>query len=207
MTNKQIFFDVLKNELSPRLREVGYRGSGQNFRRVGGDVINVVNIQISKYGGSCAVNLGLHCSFLPLNWSDELPDPKKIREYDCEFRMRLSPWEKRDYWWKYDGWFSSPVKRAHHLIETYFRHGEPRFKRFDSVEKIAEALSIDELKKRRELFVFGIVARPRGALTMARIHLQLGDLEKARAFANFGLENIGSATVLRPALEKIVNTT
>ena len=121
--------------------------------------------------------------------------------------MRLSPRENRDYWWKYDGWFGSPVKRANHLIETYFRHGEPRFKRFDTVEKIAESLSIDELQKRRELFVFGIVVRPRAALTMARIHLQLGDLEKARAFANFGLDNIGRATALRPALETIVDAT
>jgi len=109
MSKKQIFYEILKNEFSPKLREVGYQGSGQNFRRVSNETINVVNIQISKYGGSCAVNLGLHFAFLPLNWSAELPVGKKIKEVDCEFRMRLSPKVNHDYWWEYDGLLSSPT--------------------------------------------------------------------------------------------------
>lgn len=170
----------MKNEFSPKLREVGYQGSGQNFRRVSNETINVVNIQISKYGGSCAVNLGLHFAFLPLNWSAELPVGKKIKEVDCEFRMRLSPKVNHDYWWEYDGLLSSPTRKANHLIETYFNYGEPRFKSLDTVEKFARSLSIDALKMNQEVSVFGIMARPRAALTMARIHQHLGDLNKAK---------------------------
>ena len=207
MSNKPIFFEILKNELSPKLREIGFKGSGQNFRRVNNETVNIINIQVSKYGGSCAVNLGLHFTFLPLNWSTDLPDIKKIREYDCEFRMRLSPKVNGDYWWKYDGFLSSPRKKAQHLIETYFRYGEARFKDLDTVEKLARSLSIEELKKSKDLNVFGIVAQPRGALSMARIQQHLGNPEMANKFASYGLENIGKATVLRPALEKIQDAT
>jgi len=99
------------------------------------------------------------------------------------------------------------TRKANHLIETYFNYGEPRFKSLDTVEKFARSLSIDALKMNQEVSVFGIMARPRAALTMARIHQHLGDLNKAKEFAIFGLENIGRATSLRPALEKILNAT
>ena len=122
MIAKEIFFNILKEEFAPRLRNIGFKGSGQNFRRLNGEIINTINIQGHKYGGSCAVNLGLHLSFLPVNWSDQLPDVKTIKEVDCEFRKRLAPKNKGDYWWKYTGLIDSTEKKARHLIETYFNN-------------------------------------------------------------------------------------
>ena len=58
MDAKAVFFDVLKSEFAPKLRELGFSGSGQHFRRVRGEIINAINIQGNKYGNSCAVNWG-----------------------------------------------------------------------------------------------------------------------------------------------------
>jgi len=207
MSKKKIFFDVLKQELSPGLRGLGFKGSGQNFHRVKNKVVNIVNIQIDKYGGSCAVNLGLHLLFLPSNSHIELPSLEKIKEYDCEFRTRLAPHSKTDYWWKYDSFLGSPQKKAHHLISTYFAHGEPQFANFDTVEKIAAMFTIDDLKKKDLLKVFGFVTLQPGALAMARIHQHLGNISKARQFADFGLDNLGSATNLKPLYEDILSAT
>ncbi len=206
MDAKKEFFDIVKKEFAPALRDVGFKGSGQNFRRVQDEVINVVNIQGNKYGGSCAVNLGLHLTFLPLNWTDQLPDIKRIKAYDCEFRMRLAPRYRNDYWWKFGSWLHTPTKKARHLINVYFQYGEPRFKRFNTVEKIVSMLSIDDIKTKCITNPFGTVAVQRGALTMARIYQHRGKVSRAKEFAKAGLDNIGRTETLRPALEEIINS-
>ena len=207
MDAKKVFFSVLKDEFAPKLRDIGFKGSGQNFRRINGEIINTINIQAHKYGGSCAVNLGLHLTFLPLNWADQLPDIKKIKEIDCEFRMRLAPKNKSDYWWKYGGLLDSPTKKARHLIETYFEYGEPHFTEFGKVEKIASMLSIEDIENNDYIKVFGGDTQQRGALAMARIHKHLGDISKAKEFAKIGLNNLGRAVALKPAFEEIINAT
>ncbi len=137
---KRVFMNCLREEFAPRLRDIGFKGSGQNFRRVTGDTINCINIQGNKYGGSCAVNLGLHLTFLPVNPGDELPNLKEVREVECEFRRRLAPGDKEDYWWKYKRFLSSPAKTVRHLAETYFRYGEPLFRRYADVRAVAAAV-------------------------------------------------------------------
>ena len=207
MDTKKVFYDVLKEEFAPRLRDIGFKGSGQNFYRTKGEVINIINIQPNKYGGSCAVNLGLHLSFLPAVSESELPDIKNIKEYECEFRMRLAPRNKTDYWWKYGGLLNSPTKNARHLIETYFKYGEPHFKEYDDVEKIASMLTLDDIEKNDNIKVFGGIVRQRGALAMARIHKHIGKVTEAKEFAQAGLNNIGRAVALRSAFEEIINAT
>ena len=67
MDAKKEFYSYLKNEFGPQHREIGFKGSGSHFRRVNDEVIHCINIQGNKHGGSCAVNLGLHLTFLPIS--------------------------------------------------------------------------------------------------------------------------------------------
>lgn len=53
------FHDILRIDLVPLLRSDGFKRSGTTFRRITGEVIHIVNIQGSRYGGECCVNLGL----------------------------------------------------------------------------------------------------------------------------------------------------
>ena len=205
MDTKAVFLDVLKSEFAPKLRELGFSGSGKHFRRVNGEIINAINIQGNKYGDSCAVNLGLHLTFLPMHWPNALPDARKIKEIDCQFRTRLSPDMKSDYWWKYGGLRDSPTKNARHLIATYLETGEPYFRRYDSMEKIVSMISLDDVKRGAYLHTFGGITDVRAALTMARIHVHLGNVVSAKQFAAVGLANIGDATLLRREFENILN--
>ncbi len=201
---RKTFYGVLRDEFAPELRKLGFKGSGSNFLRIRGDVINAVNIQGNKYGGSSAVNLGLHLAFLPLYWNDQPPDVAKIKEVDCEFRNRLVPKGQSDYWWKYGGLFTSPSKQVNHLIETYHRVGEPAFAKYDTVEKIAEMVSVDDISSNEFIHVFGGITNVRAALTMARVNEHIGELRLAQAFAQVGLENLGRATVLEVQFKEIL---
>ncbi|MDJ0759699.1 MAG: DUF4304 domain-containing protein [Woeseiaceae bacterium] len=201
---RKFFHGLLRERFAPELRKLGFKGSGNHFRRVRGEVINAINIQGNKYGGSCAVNLGLHLAFLPYNWKSEIPDPTKIKEIDCEFRSRLAPGRRSDYWWKYDGLLTSPRKQVDHLVNTYLRFGEPMFARYESVEDVAKMISLDDVSRRKFVGAFGNVSVVRAALTMARIHQHLGNRELAMLFAQAGMENIGRATSLRPEFQTIL---
>lgn len=50
------FHQLLKRDFLPLLRADGFKGSGNTFRRVKGDRIDVVNVQGSRHGGKCCVN-------------------------------------------------------------------------------------------------------------------------------------------------------
>ncbi len=204
MSDKKKFLGVLKDEFGPRLREIGFKGSGQNFRRINNEIINIINVQGNKYGGSFAVNLGMHLTFLPNNWSSELPDIKKLKAYECEFVMRLAPNNKADYWWKYEGIAVNPEKKARHLITTYFKYGEENFQAFKSLDDFIKIFTIERLKKDKYAGRLKDKSLVRGALTMARIYEYIGQTQNAKIFANVGLENIGKATTLKPEFERIL---
>lgn len=195
---------------------MGFVGSGQNFHRIREEVIQVINIQVNKYGGSCCVNLGLHLTFLPIAGESPLMDPKKLRASSCEFRWRLAPPGATDYWWGYEegvtahlpfgmsgGKGQGPVEKARDLMKTYEAYGEPRFQSVMTIEAIARLFQPDDIEDDKPLPLYGYT-HSRGALTMARIHSYLGNKKLSRQFAEVGLENIGKAKALRIEFEKLL---
>ncbi len=205
--DKKKFFEYLRDEFAPELRKIGFKGSGRHFRRINGEIINAVWIQGDKYGKGCAVNLGLHLTFLPVSWQDELPDILKVKEIDCEFRTRLSPKNKGDYWWKYGGLLHSPSKSARHLIQTYLDWGEPLFKSYASVDEIGKMFTPAQLRDGNYFEGFGGTTMPRIALVLARIQLHLDNRAMAREYALLGIERLGRAVVLKKSLENILDAT
>jgi Domain of unknown function (DUF4304) len=90
----------IKDHLSPILKSDGFVGSGRTFRRVSGDLIQVLQVQGSRYGGKFAVNLGIQ----PLSIPDVVgnaPDASKIKAELCEFRRRLSESKRAHQWWEH----------------------------------------------------------------------------------------------------------
>jgi hypothetical protein len=214
---KEAFFDCLKTEFAPKIRSFGFKGSGLNFYRIRDEVIQVINIQVNKYRGSCCVNLGLHLAFLPIAGGNLLADPNKLRVTSCEFRWRLAPPGATDYWWEYEegvaahlpyamegGRGTGPIGKAHHLIATYETYGGPRLQSVTTIEAIAHLFRPDDIGSGKPLPMYGYT-HPRGALTMARIHKYLGNENLTKQFAKAGLENIGKAKALRMELENLLS--
>ncbi len=206
MDDKKIFYAKLTEEFVPLLRQDGFKGSGQNYRRIQGDVIHAINIQNNKYGGSCCVNLGLHFAFLPVCWDGrKLPDLKTIKEADCEFRCRLAPAGKTDYWWKFKGnlFFGNTGKSISHLCRTYVEAGRGFFERYNSIETIASALTLEVLENAKYIDVAGGIIPVRGALTMARYYKHIGNNESQKHYAALGLRILGNAKALKNEFESL----
>jgi hypothetical protein len=201
--HRQRFYEVLKREFAPALRDAGFSGSHRQFRRVSGEVIHTLWIQAHRYGGRCAVNLGLHLDFLPVGVSGTRPSLETIDTADCAFTTRLVPGHGVGYWWRYGGLLRSPPRSARHLIRTYFEWGEPLFGRYATVEAVAEMVSPESLRAGRVGEGFAAVTGPRLALSLARIHRHLGDMALAQTYASIGLEHIGAAAALEAPLREI----
>ncbi len=216
-SSEDAFFAVLKEEWIPFLKRTGFKGHGQRFQRVYGDVIHVIGLQKNKYGGSCCVNLGIHLSFLPLPGISNLPlEGIQVRVESCEFQWRLKPPGYTDYWWAYETGVaahlplaflneksSGAVERANHLVKTYELYGEPDFQRLSTVEQIANLIRVEDLAKGYRLVPEYAFTPCRAGLTMARIHHHYGNDDLARRFAKAALELEGRASGLHAELEQL----
>jgi Domain of unknown function (DUF4304) len=197
------FHDLLKRDFAPLLRGDGFKGSGTTFRRITGEVIQVVNIQCSKYGGQCCVNLGLHYSFLPTAGGDQVTDPKKVKDYQCDFRDRIHEAHESDHWWTYGTTAAESEASVANLIDTYRRRGASFFKKFEPFPDVFEKITPADLDAGDRSKLPTEMTQLHAAITIARIMQHLGRTDQCRRFAEVGLRHLGRAVGLKPELERL----
>jgi hypothetical protein len=195
------FHQLLKRDFSPAVRADGFKGSGRTFWRVKDERIDILNIQGSKWGGQCCVNLGVHYSFLPSESGGSVTDPRKFREYDCVFRERLREAGEGDHWWSSGTSDVEAEASAASLVDTYKRRARLFYEKFEPFPDVFEVVSPARLD------AGDLSQMPAGqtdvmaALTMAKIMRHIGRLDRCREFAEVGLRLIDRATGLGIGLE------
>ena len=192
----------IRAHLVPRLQEDGFKGSGRTFRRLANGFIQLVSIQGSRYGGQFAINLGIHPVSMPAVLGNA-PDPKKITEPDCEFRRRLSE-SGTDQWWQHEATEPSMDAAVAAAAGVYVRIARPMLDRLAAPDSPILTLQPQEMPSFRERFCGFGSTEVRVALALAMLRKSAGDLPAARAFAAYGLANVGQATSLRAKLEEIL---
>lgn len=88
-----------RDHLAPVIRDIGFKGSGRNYRLVTDQFALAVNLQGSKCGTKFTVNLGVQPIAIP-NVIGEPVDLKTFKESECTFRERLTA-GGRNTWWTY----------------------------------------------------------------------------------------------------------
>jgi hypothetical protein len=116
---------AIRAALAPLLRKEGFTGSGRRFYKSTGPWIQIVTVQGSRYGGSFAINLGLHFASAP-DVAGHSPDPKKMNEAHCEFRRRLSE-SNADMWWKHETAQASMLAAVESAAAMYAGRGRQYF--------------------------------------------------------------------------------
>ena len=94
------FKKIVSKHIAPRLRELGWKGSGFHFKRIHDDYpfIDLIGFQVNNYGGTFCVEIGVHPIFLKESWEGEY-DLKKLTHASLDIRKRLTPNNEYDYWW------------------------------------------------------------------------------------------------------------
>ena len=95
---------IIREELAPLLKEVGFKKKARNFHREHADRIDVINVQASRYNDASSakftVNVGVYYPAIA-EMSDALPVKGAPKEYDCTVHSRLGALreDRRDFWW------------------------------------------------------------------------------------------------------------
>ncbi|WP_423372076.1 DUF4304 domain-containing protein [Burkholderia sp. LMG 32019] len=180
--------EVLK-KIAPSLRTLGFRGSGQNFRKQEGDFVFLVNFQGSRCRDKFYVNLGAQAVFIPAEGNADL---SKLKEYECMLRRRVGddwPWQMPD--------------EQFVQLEAKIRSVQAEF--FGNAQTLRGALAIDGPDDLLRKFDSG-TTRARAALHLARGAATLGYFLTARNLVNRGVELAGArANGLRDELGRVLD--
>lgn len=178
----------LLQQIAQFVRALGFRGSGQHFRKYEGDFAFVVNIQGSSSGDKFYVNLGAQPVFIPAEGNADL---KKLEEYECVLRTRVG-----------DAW---PWQMPEDLIATFqaeLTASQAEF--FGHAQTLRETLATGSVDHLLEGFTRGTSAA-RASLHLARAAKELGHVGTARELVERGLELADvQATSLRAELQRVL---
>lgn len=199
--SRDAFLTEFKRAFVPSLRNDGFRGSGLTFRRHLGVLTHVINLQGSKWGDQCFLNLGAHLNFLaPVG--AEPPDPAKLKEYECEFRARVNPELNPTDGWSYGANDEEALASVAALCASYQAQGGHFFQQFSAYPQSFSMVTPSSLaaSARKHSLASG------SPLVWARIALHMGDFTAAREFANLGLAQASPrASLYRIECERIAN--
>jgi hypothetical protein len=172
------------------LRALGFRGSGQNYRKAEGDFVFVINFQGSQWGRHFYVNLGAQPVFIPAEGDADLA---KLKEYECVLRQRVGndwPWQMSD--------------ELLASLEAEIATAQAAF--FGTAQTLRSALATDSPDELLRKFGSGN-SEVRAPLNLARAAVRLGHLETARKLVDRGLALAGDqARILRAELQDVLQS-
>ena len=165
------FDEILNNLVFPFFKELGFKKNGNGFNKKTKELIQVVNIQKSKWNNQSDLQFTFNIGFFNAEIYSEFYKneiPKFIREYDCQIKFRLGQVVKgNDYWYE----LNKKTEKANLEIEIY-NHLKNNLKPI--LEKNIDLNSLKEL----------ILKDKNIELTTSSIHkikifLKIGEIEKA----------------------------
>jgi hypothetical protein len=203
MAARERFHRLLRRHLSPVLRADGFQGGGNTFRRAKGDRIDLLNVQGSRYGGQCCVNLASHFLFLPTEGGGQLTDPMRFKECQCTFRDRLHEAGESDHWWPYGANDAEAEASVAHLLDLYRRRGTLFYRRVEPFPEVFERITAAEIDAGDLSKMPAAMPVVSAAVTLARIMNHLGRRDQCRAFAEVGLRHWTHGGGLKAELERL----
>jgi hypothetical protein len=167
------------------IRRFGFKGSGQNYRRMEHDLASIINIQGSSGGAHFYINLGAQPTFIPTD--GDLPvNPSTFKEYECVFRRRVG----KDWGWHPD---DAQFRDLIAALETQQRLF------FDDARAFPAAIGSEPVEA-----LLAKYRAPRTRLHVARACAARGMLPRSREIAREALlETPETATFLRRELEAL----
>ena len=196
---------AIRKCLAPALREDGFVGSGRRFRRIGGEFITIVHIQGSRWGGSFAINLGIHPASVPLSLGN-LPDLMTVRDVDCAFTRRLSESEASpilDKWWDHDLSTESMDTAIRLATAVYMTVGRKVLSIMIGPDSPFLSITPTQFDEGQFQFLGFSSTKVHMARSFAYMRRAVGDFEACRAFAKVGLASMKWGTGFRKELEEL----
>jgi hypothetical protein len=200
----------ISKTLSGKLKELGFKGTGFDYKLETENFVFVIGIQASRYGGQCCVEFGFQPKAIDNNGFQDI-DFKKIKYYSCEFRTRLHYPTKGDKWWKYSEEEQINIGIANEIVELVKSNALPIITLMQKKPNPIDNLTIHDLDKIytkvSEKLNGMVLMTSEGRLAWALTkYYEKSNPIKSKEFALYGLEKTKSVPgfFARPYLEQIV---
>lgn len=179
--------------LAPRLREVGFRGTAQNYRRADDNCLCIVNFQKSTSGDTFYINLGAHPALMA---NTPEAHSKRLTVWDCFCRCRVGR-----------QWPLTIPETEWGALAAHLRTAQREF--FDHVGALPRALATRSAEEVLKAYCIGTTIQD-AALQLALAAYAVGRVELARRLAERCLEALGEGgggVVLRVEARKLLENT
>ena len=205
IVTRQEFDALIRDELAPKLRSLGYAGSGRTFRRLLPDSFFtwVVNIQSNRWNAAYTgeqymyfVNLGIVVDAEAARSAGQVAKLKRVSEPESAFRTRLDP-PDRDLDWKATTETVTKQQLATIAVRIGSGDGLAWFERASSWDAY-QNVTREDLEQFAQTPVpesvqwlwerFGHFTPTALVLVIARFHYQQGYLPEARRWASWALD-------------------
>ena len=176
------FIEILKNNFNPFLKELGFKGSKNNFYQKKSPWIYVLNIHKDKYGGELTINMGIHLDYIQ-NALDQLPILSKFDIGDCIIDKNLSL-ENNNSWLVYGKNDIEALETIEFMKELVLEQGIPFIEKFNNYPQPFSNITIDDIKTGNKKFLeYGIDEKlinwVHFIIFLAKVNNNIGNKEKA----------------------------
>ncbi|GGD36543.1 DUF4304 domain-containing protein [Flavobacterium orientale] len=149
------FIELMDKNFTPYIKSLGFKGSKNNFYKKNKPWIYTVNIFKDKYGGSCAVNVGVHLDYIE-NQINTLPIPSKFQVGDCIIEKNI-PLDNNNSWFFYGMNENEGIETVELIIKMFNKKGIPFLQKFEKYPNPFDEINFDDLLSPTEKFKeFGI---------------------------------------------------
>lgn len=149
------FIEIMDEKFTPYMKSLGFKGSKNNFYLHNKPWIYTVNIFKDKYGGSCALNLGIHLDFIE-PWCNEMRIPSKFIEPLCLLRESLGM-NNGNSWYYYGLTPEEGHETVDLMMEMFQSKAVPYMEQFKNYpEPFTQIKYEDLLKPSNKFLAFGI---------------------------------------------------
>lgn len=176
------FIEILKENFNPFIKELGFKGSKNNFYKKNSPWIYVLNLNKDKYGGELTINVGVHLDFIE-NTLDKLPIPSKFNITDCIIDKNLVL-ENGNSWLFYGKNKTEAKETIEFMKELILEQAIPFLEQFNNYPEPFNKISVEDIKNKTKNFLdFSIddklIDWVHFILFLSKVNYNIGNKERA----------------------------
>ncbi|MFD0837224.1 DUF4304 domain-containing protein [Mariniflexile aquimaris] len=189
--NAAEFRKLVAEHFSPKIRELGWKGSGFHFRKNPENHIgNLFGIQGSWYGGSVCCETAIHFDFM-LDMAGLTFD--KITYASSLIRKRLSPKGEGDYHWNFSNDLKKNIESVNSIWDSFEKHGTRFYNDFANFPQPFDKIKPTDLRNSNNYKILGkyyVGNSIELANLLKEVNLLIGNQAQAREFSEIGIEGV-----------------
>jgi hypothetical protein len=187
--NAAEFKKLINKHFAPKIRALGWKGSGFNFYKIESNhVIRVFGLQGAWFGGSVCCETAIHFDFIPDLAHTEI-NLDKISYASCLFRKRLSPKGYGDYHWTFKDNEFDNISSVNQIWDAFSKHGLNFYLSYDNFPSPFDRLQVKDFQDKsfNHIEKYHIFNKIEFAWFLKELNLLINRIDIAKEFSQYGL--------------------